>query len=224
MTDVKSLIYNECKLWFRGDSSTSLIIKPSGVTVVPAGTFVTNLLKNGQRSILFDGSTSLVSLSKSTGFNNFTASSPFTIFLWLYVNLVSWTARDYGIFNISENNTNQNNRLIFEAYNGQIVGRCQESSNWDFSVSTYTLPVKQWVCLVLTNTGSVKSVYVNYLKYEVSSAAGGNVSDLGTGLEIGREVLGSSFYTPLMVKDFMIFKKVLTLTQIGQIMEETYIV
>jgi len=78
--------------------------------------------------------------------------------------------------------------------------------------------------LVLTNTGSVKSVYVNYLKYEVSSAAGGNVSDLGTGLEIGREVLGSSFYTPLMVKDFMIFKKVLTLTQIGQIMEETYIV
>jgi hypothetical protein len=198
-------------------------ILPDGVSITANGIFGYTILKDGQKCLSFNGTNNFIGISKHDAFNGITATGVYTILMWVYANLSAWAAQDYGLLNISQNNSSDNNRFILKTYNGTLVAKCQGGTAWDFS-TTYVLPVKQWIHIAMVSDGSTKKIYINLTQYTVSSSAGGTITSTTYGFEIGWTTIGANnFFTPVMIRDLMLFKNALSLDQIALHAEDTFI-
>lgn len=226
MVNIDSLIQNECKLWFHGDSSSSFLIKPDGVTITPNGTFNINVLKDNSKCLVYDGSTNYIILSANSAWSF--GISDFTVCLWF-----------------KSNTTTQWHTIIGNTIDPGSVG---VSTSWRLGINhgntsgyisltkgsaalySHTTPVNdnKWHFVVLKSTSRIATLYIDLMPpaitYDMTTIPL-NFTDVNTltFMACNFSPGGIGDITPGSIRHPMIFKKALTMDQIGAIMEATYI-
>jgi hypothetical protein len=196
-------------------------ILPDGVTITPAGTFVSNVLKDNSKCLVYDGSTNYIALSYNSNFD--LGSGDFTICAWKYISDLG-TNRPLCGKRITNGTTINGGWAITRETTNKFTFSCLHGTTWSGpllqTLTTYT--TVGWYYIVLVKSGSTITFYINLI-YDGSIALTDSINNYVGPMTIGSDAYTPEHYTNGSIKDFMIFKKALTLDQIGALMDETYI-
>jgi hypothetical protein len=191
-------------------------ILPDGVSVTPAGTFAVQKLKNGQNCLKFDGSTNYITISDHAVWSMFLNN--FTIVGWVKFDTVAANRMIIGQYADASNswilqwNTNNTITLI-----GEI------SNTATFSYSCPLTPVAgTWYHIAVQRSGSTCLMCINLVSQTVTVATAFTAVDTNVAATLNIGGLNSVFNLGNF-KDIQLFRKALSVDQIGQIMTETYI-
>lgn len=195
-------------------------ILPDGVSVTPNGTFTSIKGKDGRNYLKFDGSTNYVSLSDHDAWNF--SNQNFTISFWVnHVaigdNTVYW-----------HQGVDQTNRVGMAIYSGYVYFYVVSGGSIIAEYRYYhSFTAGTWIHISVVRSGSAFMFYVNggIVSITTSTAIGSSIlPNIPQPLNIGHLFDGTTHrYTNANIKDLMIFKKALSVDQIGALMDETFI-
>jgi len=227
IVNIQTLKQLGCQLWWPGTVATSgtydddgnkqgFLILPDGVTVTPAGTFTSQKLKNGSNILKFDGSTNYVTVSDHANWAMFLSN--FTICGWIKFDTIVANRMIIGQYADASNswilqwNTNNTITLI-----GEI------SNTATFSYSCPLTPVAgTWYHIAVQRSGSTCLMCINLVSQTVTVTTAFTAVDTNVAATLNIGGL-NSVYNLGNFKDIQLFRKALTLDQLGALMNGTYI-
>jgi hypothetical protein len=204
-------LFDKCVLYWPGDLETAsgFSILPTGATVTPYGTWSDSTLPNGKTVKQFNGSTNHIDISDNTNWS--LGSNPFSIVFWAYMPNVTtsqriWTQR------IDDNNMQDcnlyGNYMGWECYYGGVT-------QWGLINQIYP---NKWVFFALIRDVSSQKIYLNATLSASQGSSSGAVNDglftIGGTSEVG-------YYFEGMIKDFIVFKRALSIADMKYIMDRT---
>jgi hypothetical protein len=211
MANIDSLLYNECKLWFHGSDANNLLIKPTGGTITPNKTFVYNILKDNDKCLKFDGS-SYLTIPNSSDFSFI--SGDFTMIIWARTTTLASNGAILSKYVTWS--TNCEYYIYFKSSNSSIY--CGIGPSVPVVLESSCL-ANTWYFITIVRTGTTYKLYVNGIF--ITSVTNSVTLANNANIILGTNISNNEFLSGNL-KDFMIFKKALTLDQIGALMDETY--
>jgi hypothetical protein len=192
-------------------------ILPDGVSITANGSFVYNVLKDNSKCLVFDGSTNYVSLSDHDAWSFW--DSDFTIAVWFKVLSIS------NPFRIITQQVNSDTyaQLFWHTDNKIYIDGMQSGSRRFEYTMSLTPNIGIWYYIAIIRSGSTYLMYLYGSSQPTTILTAWNGTNLlAAPFEIGGLSGGINFING-SIKDLMIFKKALTIGQIGALMDETFI-
>ncbi len=206
-------LFDKCVLYWPGDLETAsgFSILPTGATVTPYGTWSDSTLPNGKTVKQFNGSTNHIDVSDNAAW--FFGTDPVSFTFW--VNPPNVTGLQY-IWNQRTDGNNEHacgfdaNVLFWNNYN---TGAYQWRVRNGISAGV-------WSHITLVRESSTQKAYFNKALQTNQGASSGSVLDYTGPFSFGC-LSGSYYWSGGNIKDFMIFKRALSVADIGYIMDRT---
>jgi hypothetical protein len=217
MTNEYSTLFENCILWWEGKTTniTGFPIIPTGVTVTPAGTFANDLnLGTNVTLKTFDGSTNYIRYTNVSPL--YFGSNNFTVTFWIKANSI--IAANNIIFSSQESIGDYSPLLINWGSGFEAMG--SSGASWDLDLtSTVTPVVDTWYYVTITRSGNTFTMRINGISnssvtYSNSLMTTNNYFYIGSNLPVNRYLSGN-------LKDFMIFTRALSQSEIITVMRKT---
>lgn len=223
MTGKYPSLFANCVLWWPGrlETTDGFIIKPTGVTATPNGTWSNDLdLGNNTSLKTFDGSTNYISLLDDPAWNLF--SSDFTLSFWMKGSgsfpFIQETAGSGNVDTYCSRLFTNGGTIYHYVHNGTIT-----NANYTHAISGFSSSA--WYLITVIRSSSVCYMYVNGAPVTVSigTAYTGTFPNLTSPLYInyGATKVPTS-YGSGNIKDLLMWTRALTLPEIKLLMIKTY--
>lgn len=209
-------------------------ILPDGVTVTPAGTFAVQKLKNGCNSLVYDGSTNGVDITCNSRISP--GIGDFTVCAWIKSSIITTGTMRLIALGWPDATTVSRLFIIGIGYNigwgtgVRLTYEYSSTSAWTYTSNIspeLSLSNNIWYHIVIKRQNGTVYFYVNGLQVHSFSDTTylGSNSTLVPINTIGYRHDDTTHIEWFNgnIKDLMIFKKALTVDQIGAIIDETYI-
>jgi hypothetical protein len=206
--DINWLNSVNCKLWFRGKTTTDFPIIPVGVTATPSSNWGTSLsLANGRQVVTFNGTGSYVGLTANIA-DLFPYAGDFTCSVWVYL------GDNRSIFPVfaQNNNGNASTQIYLDATNNsnaRIIILCSNSAGtttayYKHSLASPYWALTTWTMVTVVRSGSTCLMYINAQSKSVDEMTPwGTITDPGFTNYIGKLVTN---YWLACMKDLIILK------------------
>jgi hypothetical protein len=169
---------------------------------------------------VFDGSTNYITIADHEVWN--IGAGNFTFLTWFNFHTF---AHQHSILEQYQDNNNIGFFIAINVASGTEFA-WKQSGSWVFDlmksgdISSYT--AETWYFISITRNGTYIEMRVNNV-YKTSVTYTGTFSNISGTLKIGYNSAGAQYYADGNIKDLMIFKKALSVDQIGSLYNETYI-
>jgi hypothetical protein len=205
-------LFDKCVLYWPGslETQSGFSIVPSGCTVTPNGTWDYITLPNGKTAKHFDGATNYINISDNAAW--FFGTEPFSILFWIYIQ--NATLAQY----VWSQRTDGNNEHQSRIYNNSISWNNYHSGayQWSFNNSITT----GWHHITLVRGGSSQKMYIDAVLGANQGTSASAVNDYAGPWTLGY-LTNYGGYFGGSLKDFMIFRRALSIADIRYIMDRT---